>query len=83
MRHWAFYICAPTARPRRPDWLDKLRALTGRRGGSAVVVKASPTLENRVDVWGELPGSRSLMRAVKTRFDPNGILNPGGGPGGL
>ena len=66
-----------------PDWLDKLRALAGRRGGSAVVVKASPTLENRIDVWGELPGSRSLMRAVKMRFDPNGILNPGGGPGGL
>ena len=66
-----------------PDWLDKLRALAGRRGGSAVVVKASPTLENRIDVWGELPGSRSLMRAVKARFDPNGILNPGGGPGGL
>jgi FAD/FMN-containing dehydrogenase len=66
-----------------PDWLDRLRTLAGRRGGSAVVVNASPTLENRIDIWGRLPGSRSLMRAVKMRFDPNAILNPGGGPGGL
>ena len=66
-----------------PEWLDQLRLRARRRGGSAVVVQASPALEGRLDVWGELPGSRSLMRAVKARFDPNNILNPGGGPGGL
>ena len=64
-------------------WLDRLRAKAERRGGSAVVVKATPALENRLDVWGRLAGSRSLMRAVKAQFDPNNILNPGGGPGGL
>ncbi len=66
-----------------PEWLDQLRLRARRRGGSAVVVKASPALEGRLDVWGEFPGSRSLMGAVKARFDPNNILNPGGGPGGL
>jgi glycolate oxidase FAD binding subunit len=66
-----------------PEWLDQLRLRARRRGGSAVVVKASPALEGRLDVWGEVPGSRSLMGAVKARFDPNNILNPGGGPGGL
>ena len=66
-----------------PQWLAQLRLLVRRRGGSAVVVKASPALEGRLDVWGELPGSRSLAAAVKARFDPNNILNPGGGPGGL
>jgi glycolate oxidase FAD binding subunit len=64
-------------------WLDGLRARAERRGGSAVVVKASAALEGRLDIWGRLAGSRSLMRAVKARFDPNNILNPGGGPGGL
>lgn len=64
-------------------WLDDLRARLRRRGGSAVVVKASPALKGVVDLWGELSGSRPLMQAVKARFDPNNILNPGGGPGGL
>ena len=66
-----------------PGWLDQLRLRARRRGGSAVVVKASPALEGRLDVWGEFPGSRSLTGAVKARFDPHNILNPGGGPGGL
>ena len=64
-------------------WLDELRSRVRRRGGSAVVVKASPTLEGAIDPWGELSGSRPLMQAVKARFDPNNILSPGGGPGGL
>ena len=65
------------------EWLDELRSRLRRRGGSALVVRASPALKDHVDVWGELSGSRSLMRAVKERFDPKNILNPGGGPGGL
>ena len=64
-------------------WLDGLRARVRHRGGSAVVVKASPALKGVIDMWGELSGSRPLMQAVKARFDPNNILNPGGGPGGL
>jgi glycolate oxidase FAD binding subunit len=64
-------------------WLEDLRSRVRRRGGSAVVVKASTGLEGRIDIWGELPGSRPLMQALKARFDPNNILNPGGGPGGL
>ena len=49
----------------------------------AIVVKTSPALKDQVDVWGELSGSRSLMRAVKARFDPNGTLSPGRGSGGV
>ena len=51
-------------------------------GGSLVIQTAQTGLE-RVDRWGERPSAMAVMRAVKTRFDPNGILCPGMGPGGL
>jgi FAD/FMN-containing dehydrogenase len=28
-------------------------------------------------VFGEIPGTRDLAAALKQRFDPRGILNPG------
>ncbi len=33
--------------------------------------------ETGIDCWGTLPDSFPLMREVKRRFDPEGILNPG------
>lgn len=63
--------------------LDELRRRAAARGGSAVVLSAPPDLETRIDAWGELGSSLSVMRAVKAQFDPNGILNPGRVPWGL
>jgi hypothetical protein len=60
------------------DWRHRATV----NGGSLVVQAAQPGLE-RVEPWGDLPDAFSLMRAVKARFDPNGILSPGMGPGGL
>ena len=33
--------------------------------------------ESKLDCWGTLPDSLPLMRQIKSRFDPEGILNPG------
>jgi glycolate oxidase FAD binding subunit len=33
--------------------------------------------EKKIDCWGMLPDSFPLMREIKRRFDPEGILNPG------
>ena len=63
-----------------------LRALRERIGpgrGSVVVRRAEGELRSLVDVWGPLGDGFALMRQVKRRFDPRGILNPGRGPGGL
>ena len=51
--------------------------------GSAVVRRADVGLRQRVDVWGPIGDGLGVMQAIKRRFDPAGLLNPGRGPGGL
>jgi glycolate oxidase FAD binding subunit len=63
--------------------IEELRRHALARGGSAVLVAASAAVKVIVDPWGEVGDGLPLMRSVKARFDPNGILNPGRGPGGI
>jgi len=51
-----------------------LRARLAPGRGSAVVVRGSDDLKREVDVWGPLGDSAAVMRAIKTEFDPDGIL---------
>jgi glycolate oxidase FAD binding subunit len=51
--------------------------------GSVVLLRGSDELKRSIDVWGPMGDAFALMRAVKRSFDPEGILNPGRGPGGL
>ena len=51
--------------------------------GSAVIRGGDAALRQRVDPWGPIGDSLPVMRAVKRRFDPGGLLNAGRGPGGL
>jgi glycolate oxidase FAD binding subunit len=63
------------------DLTSRIRQWAEGRNGSAIVEKT--TIELGIDRWGEVGNALPLMRAVKAQFDPAGILNPGGGPGGL
>ena len=51
-----------------------LRRRAAARQGSAVVLDAPPSVRALVPAWEINPGAFSVMRAVKQRFDPQGIL---------
>ena len=58
---------------------DTLRAVAPRR----VIVAGDAPARTLLDPWGEPPESIEKMRAMKARFDPNRILNPGRFVGGI
>jgi len=61
--------------------LPQLRRELEAAGGSLMVLKQPA--ERTVDCWGALPDSLPLMREIKRRFDPEGVLNPGRFLGGM
>ena len=65
------------ADPESLGWFSRVAELARGHGGHAVVAAAPPELKSGIDVWGPVPPSLSLMREIKRRFDPQGILNPG------
>ncbi len=71
----------------RPDWplADLRERVAAETGGSGrVVMHAMPdAAREAVDAWGPPPPSFALMRALKDRFDPHGLCNPGRFVGGL
>ena len=60
---------------RTGEGLTKLRGEVEQASGSIMVLKQPA--ESKLDCWGTLPDSLPLMRQIKSRFDPEGILNPG------
>jgi glycolate oxidase FAD binding subunit len=63
--------------------ITEARERLAARGGSLVLVKASPELKRAVDVWGPPGDALGLMRRVKERFDPDHRLAPGRFVGGI
>ena len=64
-------------------FLTELRRQAYAAGGHLVVVQGGAGLGPSFDVWGDLGSSVEVMKALKTRFDPAGILNSGRFVGGL
>jgi len=55
-----------------------------RAGEGVAVLEAAPAwAKSARDVFGDPPDAAPLLRALKQRFDPAGVLNPGRGPGRL
>ena len=79
--------CRPSPRTTAPTgrWPTCASASPRETGGSGrVVMHAMPdAAREAVDAWGPPPPSFALMRALKDRFDPHGLCNPGRFVGGL
>ncbi len=72
------YAAVPADRaPDARAWVDALRRPALQAGGYAVVINAPPAQRAGLDLWGYQPQALDLMRALKARWDPAGILNPG------
>ena len=74
------------------DWIDeslvletiiRTREVVQEVGGSAVVEHCPLSLKKQIDVWGSHPEGIEIMRGIKQKFDPLGILNPGRFVGGI
>jgi glycolate oxidase FAD binding subunit len=63
-------------------FLSSIRALLAPTDGTAVLLKASAALRQKVDIWGDC-SSLPLMKRVKEQFDPRRILNRGRFVGGI
>ena len=57
------------------DGLMKLRSELEEAKGSLMILKQPA--DSKLDCWGTAPDSLPLMRQIKNRFDPEGILSPG------
>ncbi|MGE7764649.1 FAD-binding oxidoreductase [Peribacillus sp. NPDC096540] len=63
--------------------IRKIRDSVSRMGGYAVVKNLPFALRQEVDVWGEKPPYFSLLEGIKTKVDPNRVLNPKRFVGGI
>ncbi|MGH9838306.1 MAG: FAD-binding oxidoreductase [Blastocatellia bacterium] len=61
----------------QPRKIAELRRAAQSRGGQLLILRAPAEITDQLDVWGEAGATAGLMRALKERFDPNALLNPG------
>ena len=59
------------------ETIRRVRRCAYRRGGSVEVENAPLEVKKRISVWGVEPDGLDIMRRLKERFDPAGILSPG------
>jgi glycolate oxidase FAD binding subunit len=63
--------------------LSHMRAQAVSMGGSLFVTGGAALLPGGYDAWGDVGPSLAIMKRIKERFDPTGLLNPGRFVGGI
>jgi glycolate dehydrogenase FAD-binding subunit len=59
------------------DQINRLRASVAVVNGTLVIEKAPVKVRRSADAWGDVGSAAALTRSIKTRFDPQSLLNPG------
>lgn len=72
-----FYAAAQPGDAARGEWLAGLAAPAQALGGYAVPLHGAGWPAEGARLWGPPPSGLPLMQALKRRWDPEGILNPG------
>jgi len=57
--------------------LDAFRATACAMSGYAIAMHVPDDWRGALNVWGDAPVSLDVMRALKAKWDPRGVLNPG------
>lgn len=63
--------------------VHRLRTFALESEGSLVVLEAPTEVKNKLDIWGPVGKTLTLMQSLKAQFDPGRILNPGRFVGGI
>jgi D-lactate dehydrogenase (cytochrome) len=58
-------------------WLDELRKPALATDGYTIILESPQDWQGKLDPWGYTPGALHHMQALKSRWDPAGILNSG------
>lgn len=56
--------------------LDKIRSLCHGNQGYLTVLTAPPSLKEKIEPWGYTGNAITMMKTLKTKFDPHGIFSP-------
>ncbi len=62
---------------RDPEALANRRETAALCGANAVLERGPSSLKSEIDVFGEVPEAFAIMKALKEKLDPKGILSPG------
>jgi glycolate dehydrogenase FAD-binding subunit len=85
--HGVLQMAVGSSRDLRPlgeELVRPLRTAVEAEGGSLVVERAPIELKRSCDVWGSIQAEIvSIMKRIKSEFDPEDVLSPGRFVGGL
>ena len=74
---FAYAVASPPGVDGATDWFNALCGPARDLGGYAIIMHAPEQLRDKLVPWGHAPEALNLMKKLKEKWDPAGILNPG------